>query len=77
MGRFFDIFFMPEGVAITLFQFFQVAVMYLTTNHMNYQNETYESKALDLSITIWKFGIHLHLVLAERNICQDVQLAKS
>ena len=77
MGKWFDIFIMPEGIAITLFRIFQVSVLYIKTNQMNYSNETYESKALDISFTIWKFSTHLHLVLAERNLCQDVQIAKS
>ena len=72
-----DIFIMPSGCAITLFKMFQLCVVYLETNEMDYNQETYESKAIDISISIYKFSTHLHLVIAERNLCQDVQLAKS
>tara|TARA_R110002020_G_scaffold472265_1_gene700096 strand:- start:1897 stop:2130 length:234 start_codon:yes stop_codon:yes gene_type:complete len=77
MGKWFDIYIAPEGIAITLLQFFQVAVYYIKNDCMENNGDTYESKALDISFTIWKFSTHMHFVLAERNICRDVILAKS
>jgi len=77
MARFIDIMIMPEGVALTLLQFFQVCVCMIKTNQMDYSGETYESKALDISVSIYKFSTHLHFSLSERNKCRDVTIAKS
>lgn len=77
MGKWFDIFISPEGIAITIFKFIQIAVYYLKTNEMESSGTMYNSKAIDISLSIWKVSTHMHFVLAERNLCQDVQIAKS
>ena len=77
MGRLFDIYVQPEGIAITLFKFIQIAVYYLKMNEMETSGTMYNSKAIDISLSIWKISTHMHFVLAERNLCQDVQIAKS
>lgn len=77
MSRFLDIFIVPKGFYVTLFKFFQIGVVYQTNNRMQYDGKTMCTKAIDLSVSIWKFGIHLHPVYSEANICQDVILAKS
>ena len=77
MAKWIDIMIMPEGVALTLLQFFQVCVCIVTVNDMDYSGDTYESKALDISVSIYKFSTHLHFSLSEKNKCQDVVIAKS
>jgi hypothetical protein len=32
---------------------------------------TQDSTNIDISISIWKFGLHIHVVKAKENICQD------
>lgn len=77
MSKIFDIFIVPKGIYITIFKFFQIGIVYQERSTMQYNGETFNSKAIDLSISIWKFGIHIHPVISENNICQDVILAKS
>ena len=77
MGKWFDMYIMPEGCAITLLRIFQIAAYYIKTDKMGYGGDTYSSRAVDISFTIWKFSTHMHFVLAERNICRDVIIAKS
>lgn len=77
MSKFLDIFIVNGGFYITLFRFFQFGVVYQENNRMQYNGKTMSTKALDFSVSIWKFGIHLHPVVSESNICQDVILAKS
>ena len=77
MSRWIDIMIMPEGAALTLLQFFQICVCIVTIDEMDYSGNTYQDKALDISISIYKFSTHLHFSLSERNKCRDVILAKS
>jgi len=77
MAKWIDIMIMPEGVALTLLRFFQVGVCLIKTDQMDYSGDTYESKALDISVSIYKFSTHLHFSLSERNKCRDVTIAKS
>lgn len=34
------------------------------------------SYSIDLSLSIWKYGIHLHLVNAKENRCREIKKAK-
>ena len=77
MSKWIDIMITPEGAALTLLQFFQIAVYYIKTDQMHYSGDTYEAKGLDISVSIWKFATHLHFSLSEKNKCQDVVIAKS
>ena len=77
MSRWIDIMIMPEGAALTLLQFFQICVCIVTIDEMDYSGNTYQDKALDISISIYKFSTHLHFSLSERNKCRDVTIAKS
>jgi hypothetical protein len=77
VSKILDIFIVPKGFYITLFQFFQFGIQLIERNTMQYNGKQYTSKALDISFSIWKFGIHIHPLVSEINICQDVILAKS
>jgi hypothetical protein len=77
VSKILDIFIVPKGFYITLFRFFQIGIVYQERNKMQYNGKTFSTKAIDLSISIWRFGIHIHPVISRSNICQDVILAKS
>ncbi|MAG26948.1 hypothetical protein CMI47_15525 [Candidatus Pacearchaeota archaeon] len=59
MGRILDIAFPQTGMIITIFRFLQFAVLF-------------DNNFVDFSFSIWKAGIHLHLVYEERNRCLEI-----
>ncbi len=60
MGKVLDIAFPIGGVIITLFRFFQIGI--LTDNNF-----------IDFNISVYKLGIHLHLVYEEDNRCREIE----
>ena len=54
MSKWIDIMITPEGAALTLLQFFQIAVYYIKTDQMDYSGDTYEAKGLDISVSMSK-----------------------
>ena len=77
MSNFLDIFIVPKGIYITFLKFFQIGGVLMKTNTMLESGIMHKTKSIDIVFTIWKFGIHIHPVISERNLCQDVILAKS
>ena len=77
MSNFLDIFIVPKGIYITFLKFFQIGVVLMTNKQMMVSGVVHKTKSIDIAFTIWKFGIHIHPVISERNLCQDVILAKS
>jgi hypothetical protein len=60
MGKLIDIALPQGGIIITLFRFIQFAI--LTGNEF-----------LDLNMSIYKLGIHLHFVLEKENRCREIK----
>ncbi len=77
MSNFLDIFLVPKGIYITFLKFFQVGVVIMTNKTMLNDGIMHKTKSIDIAFSIWKFGIHIHPVISERNLCQDVILARS
>jgi len=56
-----------RGSYLTILGIVQTGILLITTDG-NY--------SIDLSISIWKFGIHIHLVNAKENRCREIKKAK-
>ena len=56
MGKLIDIQLPANGVFITLFRLFQVGILF-------------DNSYVDISMSVWKAGIHLHMVYEEKNRC--------
>jgi len=63
-----------RGMYITLGNLFRFGGMSMEDRQPNPKSD---SSDIDVSISFWKFGIHLHLVKAKENICQDRNNPKS
>ena len=55
-----------KGLYGTLFNILRLGVLFL-------QEKKTGSTNIDISLSVWKFGIHLHLVLAKENICRGTK----
>ena len=52
-----------RGAFITLFNIFQFGVVV-------------DNGFVDLSLSLWKLGVHLHFVIEEENRCLDIRKSK-
>jgi len=55
-----------KGFYLTLFNIFRIGLLFL-------QEAKQGSTNINISISIWRFGIHLHLVLSKENICREIK----
>ena len=60
MGSIIDIALPVGGIIVTLFRFIQVGIL-LDNNY------------LDLSCSVYRFGVHLHFVMEENNRCREIE----
>jgi len=60
MGRVLDITLPVGGIYITLFRFIQVGILL-------------DNTFLDLSCSVYRFGVHLHFVMEENNRCREIE----
>lgn len=74
MGKFIDIYIKPKGCYITILQFFQFGVEF---SKYWVDDKNAMNNALNICVSIYKFGCHLHLVKTKENICHVEVVAKS
>ena len=60
MGKFIDIALPQGGIIITLFRLIQFGI--LTSNEF-----------VDLNMSVYKLGLHLHFVLEKENRCRETK----
>jgi len=60
MGKLIDIALPVGGIIVTLLRFFQLSI--LTNNNF-----------LDFSVSVHRFGIHLHFVMEDNNRCLEIE----
>lgn len=53
-----------KGIYFTFLNLFQCGVVFI---------QKHGNSSVDFSISIWKFGIHIHCVTAEENRCRETE----
>ena len=57
-----------QGMYMTFFNFVRFGVVVMFSNN---------STDVDISLSIWKLGTHIHFTLNKENLCRDVENHKN